>query len=251
MIQEQLKDSCLTISNRISCSDTYQGALISVFNGKGNPYGFDQYCDLLRYSMKKNVDTKRLILIDNVFADSLSIHHYIKGLEQAILDRGYFADIMYKTYFVNNSLIMYPPFSPTLYQVSLKSGIVEKIIPIKSKHSNTIFIHHINIESSNEECLKGVETYAKGYNDGMIESVYYSNYSQKYYVAVRHKKQTDSDKEKRYSILAYDTNFNKIGETDLMFNPVGIWSEKGVYIYDTKDNISEKQIQLKYHEFIK
>ncbi len=250
-IQSQLNDSLLDICYHMEYSKTYQGVLISGFNGEGNPYGFDQYCDLLRYFMKQHIKRKRLILIDNVFADNLTIHHYLKGLEQYIVDKGGFANIIYNTYFLKDKLIMYSHQNEQLYQISLQTGKIEREIPIKSKYPTAIVTPIMKIGEDSEQCLKDIDKDAFPGDEGAVDSFYYSPYTDKYYVGVRHKKQTDSDKEKRYSILIYDTDFNKIGETDLMLEPVGIWSEKGFYINNLSEEVNEKQIKLEYYEFIK
>ncbi len=251
MIQEQLNDTLLNVSNHIFYSNTNQGALISKFNGQNNPYNLNQYCDLLKYFMQECVNKKRLVFVENVFADSLIIHHSVGQLEKALVDSSCFANIGYKVYFANNSLIMYCNYDSNLYQVSLNSKEVERIIPIESKYPTSIITSPFKIGNNSNDCHKSMRNYSVCSDGGLIESVYYSSYTEMYYVAVRHKRKVESDKEKRYSILAYNKKFKKIGETDLMFNLPLIWDEKGVYFYGMEKNIGKKQIQLKYYEFIK
>ncbi len=250
MIQNQLNDSLLEIYNKISYSDKYQGALISNYNDKGNPYGLNDYCDYIRYYMEKDVNTERLVLIDNVFADSLNIHHFIQNLEKQIIDSSYFASIMYKTYFVNDALLMYESFTAKLYQISLQNRKIEKTVNIKSKYPGAITQPLIDLNSNHKDCFEKMKRYGHGNDYGQILSVYFSNYTQMYYVAVGHTKKTDSDKEKRYSIIAYDKEFNRIGESELLLSTPRLWADKGVFLrVETPDD--DKQIKLEYYEFIK
>ncbi len=195
-----INDTCIFLSPLAprQNADSYEKRLIKYFS---HCYYSESICEIL-----------------NVFNDSIVVNHKIKAFPLLLseynneyLPLGGSVNI----YKINNNYFLFSYFSDKLLMIDVKSNQIKKTIIVNSKYTNIGFkLDKIKNNISYQEQLNhNIST------KGLILGIYFNSTNDRYYVPVCIEEDEKIINQKGYrswSIIVYDSDFNKIDE--ILFN---------------------------------
>lgn len=223
--------------------------ILSTYNDIYNPNSMDEYCSYLKYFMKASFSSKRFIVVDNIFTDSIKFEHKIEGLEFQYTDTNYFSNCYHSSYYNGDYLFVFSVFNDHIYQYSLENFKLIRKIKIQSKHSKKLYTSPLLLD---DNCWSKTRDFGRTVNNGMISDIHFNNYDNSYYVTVR--KPCDNNKEEdllRYSVIKYDENFDLINESRLFETGFSFMDNKGLFfqIQNTNNNDQTNRNYRKYNYY--
>ncbi len=188
-------------------------------------YLYNNEKDMYSFRRKRNA-APILFKIENVFDDSRKVSYGLKNLYNNFSDANH-ANIEGNNFaFLKDKIVFNSAYSDSLYIINPVSFEIQRKIKVSSKYSNVNIRPVTNQQQSEDPSIVN----ANFRSNGQIRSVKYYKKKDQYLVFVSHKPQ---QKERNWSIIILDKNFNQIDEILMdskKYAHYGLISKQGILI---------------------